>query len=124
VNNKKRPAAAGPVSAAAPKTKKAKTAAVPPVDPQCQYAASAHVLEEKGVYWTATLNLTDYSNNHNKYYKIQLVESNSNPKVYSVWTGWGRVGYSGQSKLTGFNSNLKGAKNEFEKKFVPTTFSR
>lgn len=90
----------------------------------CPHANTAHIYEEKGEYWACTLNLTDLGNNNNKFYKIELIESNGSPKVYSVWTRWGRVGYSGQHKLFPYASSLKNAKTDFEKKYDSIYFLR
>lgn len=80
----------------------------------------AHVYVEDDDVWDAMLNQTNYRNNNNKFYVIQLLEDNSS-KAYSVWMRWGRVGLTGQSKLENYGGDLQGAKNAFEKKFQDKT---
>jgi poly [ADP-ribose] polymerase len=41
--------------------------------------------------WDFMGNQTDVGNNNNKFYLLQLLESN-NGKTFSTWTRWGRVG--------------------------------
>ena len=55
-----------------------------------------HVLEEAGKVYSATLNQTKVSTNNNKYYILQVLESNDK-RQYWFWTRWGRVGAKGQS---------------------------
>ncbi|KAG8436109.1 hypothetical protein GDO86_007281 [Hymenochirus boettgeri] len=63
------------------------------------------------------LNQTNIGSNNNKFYVIQLIKCG---KTYYCWNRWGRVGETGQSKLTPFN-NLEGARKDFEKKFKDKT---
>jgi poly [ADP-ribose] polymerase len=60
------------------------------------------------------LNQTDITNNNNKFYVIQLLESDNGNGWY-VWTRWGRVGASGQNKKDSCASKDL-AKNLFKKK--------
>lgn len=62
------------------------------VDPDCPVAPSSHVLEDGDTIFDVLLNQTDIVNNHNKYYIIQLLQSDTNAHSYYVWTKWGRVG--------------------------------
>lgn len=39
---------------------------------------------------------SDCKNNNNKYYIIQLLQSDSNPNDFKVFNRWGRVGTDGQ----------------------------
>lgn len=70
--------------------------------------------------WKATLNQTNIGQNNNKFYIIQLLQSDANANQFYVWNRWGRVGYDGQSKNMPFSS-LMAAKAEFEKKFEQKT---
>ncbi|XP_077182003.1 protein mono-ADP-ribosyltransferase PARP3 [Paroedura picta] len=95
---------------AAPKEKlKAK------IDAACQLCntSDAKIYED----YDCMLNQTNIGHNNNKFYIIQLIEHNGS---YSCWNRWGRVGESGQSKLSGFPS-LEAAKKDFEKKFRDKT---
>lgn len=63
------------------------------VDPDCAIAAQLHVYEDaSGTVYDALLNQVDISNNHNKYYIIQLLQSDAQASKFYVWTKWGRVG--------------------------------
>eukprot|EP00998_Keelungia_sp_KM082_P010640 NODE_683_length_1712_cov_71.218297_g673_i0.p1 GENE.NODE_683_length_1712_cov_71.218297_g673_i0~~NODE_683_length_1712_cov_71.218297_g673_i0.p1 ORF type:complete len:282 (-),score=68.37 NODE_683_length_1712_cov_71.218297_g673_i0:867-1637(-) len=75
--------------------------------------------EGKDVY-QATLNQTNVGSNNNKFYIIQLFESNAGGQ-YWVWNRWARVGDVGQSKLEPCGSNLAKAKSAFTKKFSDKT---
>ena len=71
----------------------------------------------------ALLNLTDLGNNNNKYYIIQMLETDGNAnKNYYCWNRWGRVGEerSYQNALRGPMS-LAEARADFEKKFWDKT---
>lgn len=63
------------------------------------------------------LNQTNIGNNNNKFYIIQLIESN---KMFFCYNRWGRVGEIGQFKLITF-STLEDAVKDFEKKFKDKT---
>ena len=70
----------------------------------------------------ALLNQTDIANNHNKYYIIQLLETDAEPRRYYAWNRWGRVGEERnyQNALRG-PMGLDDAKKDFEKKFRDKT---
>ncbi|KAG1705099.1 Poly [ADP-ribose] polymerase 2 [Nymphon striatum] len=91
------------------------------VDPICvAKVQTAHVLKEGNVVWDAMLNQTNIQFNNNKFYKLQILEDNDN-KNYSLWFHWGRVGKSGQNKLTSCGNNLDKAKQMFTHKFFDKT---
>ncbi len=50
-----------------------------------------HVYTDDDGPWDFTGNQTDVGNNNNKFYILQLLESN-NGKMYQTWSRWGRVG--------------------------------
>jgi poly [ADP-ribose] polymerase len=58
-----------------------------PVDDQCTISSSVHVYTEGEEAWDACLNQTNIGNNNNKFYYIQLLESDTS-KQYWVWTRW------------------------------------
>lgn len=70
-------------------------------------------------FFSCMLNQTDIKNNANKFYTIQLIESDDKKK-YWVWTRWGRVGNDGQKKAIPC-STLQAAQAEFKKKFTDKT---
>ncbi|KAL4765399.1 putative poly(ADP)-ribose polymerase PARP [Aspergillus foveolatus] len=72
-------------------------------------------IDDSGLIWDATLNLTVSAANNNKFYRIQILNSKDGSK-YQTWTRWGRVGERGQSVLLG-DGTLDSAKKHFEKKF-------
>ncbi|KAL1851169.1 hypothetical protein Plec18170_006493 [Paecilomyces lecythidis] len=85
------------------------------VDMGCHLRANHHVyIDDDGMIWDATLNQTNAAANNNKFYRIQLLESNCKTS-YRTWTRWGRVGENGQSALLGHD--LDSAMAEFKKKF-------
>jgi poly [ADP-ribose] polymerase len=91
-----------------------------PVDPECPLSASAHVYSVGSDIYDVMLNQTNVGNNNNKYYAIQLLESDQGKK-YSVWNHWGRVGFKGQSSLTHCGSDLEKAMDLFCQKFFSKT---
>ena len=62
-------------------------------DASCPHAAEMHVYDGGGddVY-DALLNQADIGENKNKYYILQLMESDASPHTYYTWNRWGRVG--------------------------------
>jgi poly [ADP-ribose] polymerase 2/3/4 len=91
------------------------------VDVECPKAKDCHILEEGSNVWTTTLNQADLKNNANKYYIIQLLQSDVSPSIYYVWNRWGRVGYVGQNALKGPFSDLNRAKSDYQSKFRDKT---
>jgi len=55
-----------------------------------------HVLEHIGKVYSATLNQTNVMNNNNKFYLLQILQSDSNSNNCYYFTRWGRVGVVGQ----------------------------
>ncbi|XP_077408692.1 poly [ADP-ribose] polymerase 1 isoform X2 [Vanacampus margaritifer] len=69
------------------------------VDPDSGLENSAHVLEQSGQMYSATLGLVDITRGTNSYYKLQLLEDDVH-KRYWVFRSWGRVGTTiGGNKL-------------------------
>ncbi|KAL9652790.1 hypothetical protein ABK040_010822 [Willaertia magna] len=87
----------------------------PPVDEDSGLADEGTVLIEGDSIFSATLQQANVGNNNNKFYLIQLIESNGK---YYVFNKWGRTGAKKpRSKLFKHNGDLKKAKADFEKKF-------
>jgi poly [ADP-ribose] polymerase len=91
------------------------------VDTECPKAKDTHVYEEGAKVWTVTLNQADLKNNANKYYIIQLLQSDTSGNQFFVWNRWGRVGYSGQNALKGPFGDLNRAKADYEAKLRDKT---
>jgi poly [ADP-ribose] polymerase len=103
-----------------PQKKKQKTdKKLLPVDSQCSMASRSHIYVDGDEVWSCMLNQTNIGNNNNKFYMLQLAESNDK-KQYWVWMRWGRVGAKGQSSLIS-GSSLKNAMGVFESKFTEKT---
>lgn len=100
------------------KVKMFSTRAKVPVDEEYMVAGGAVHADSDGVAYDATLNQTDSSNNHNKFYRLQLVEHSNG--TFTCWTRWGRVGERGQNKVLG-DGSLDNAIVQFEKKFKDKT---
>ncbi|CAG8650312.1 2001_t:CDS:2 [Cetraspora pellucida] len=91
-----------------------------PVDELFQMKDSYHVFSNTQATWDCLLNQTNAGTNNNKFFIIQLLESDSGGSYY-VYSRWGRVGYDGQQAMSGPWSSLDMAKYEFEKKFRDKT---
>uniref|UniRef100_A0A0R3RG07 Poly [ADP-ribose] polymerase n=1 Tax=Elaeophora elaphi TaxID=1147741 RepID=A0A0R3RG07_9BILA len=103
------------------KLKKVIVKGVAAVDPEChELVGSAHVYTESNNVYDALLNQTNAQYNNNKYFIIQLLESDIE-KRYWVWFRWGRVGYKGQTSLNSCGIDLAGAKELFCDKFKSKT---
>ncbi|XP_037793637.1 poly [ADP-ribose] polymerase 2-like isoform X1 [Penaeus monodon] len=90
------------------------------VDALCPIAKTSHVYEEEDDIWDCMLNQTNIEFNNNKYYLIQLLESDAG-NTFSVWMRWGRVGANGQNSLQPCGSDLEKAKSIFCNKFQNKT---
>mmetsp|Transcript_4651 Transcript_4651/g.14031 ORF Transcript_4651/g.14031 Transcript_4651/m.14031 type:complete len:538 (+) Transcript_4651:28-1641(+) len=92
------------------------------VDSYCSMAAELHVYEaeKSDEVYDALLNQTDINKNSNKFYVIQLLETDSSPHKYYLWTRWGRVGERGQNALQR-TTNLAEATTLFLNKFRDKT---
>ena len=75
-------------------------------------------IDNAGIIHDATLNQTSAGDNHNKYYRLQLLVSASGS--YKTWTRWGRVGATGSHAILG-NGSLRDALGNFGKKFKEKT---
>lgn len=91
------------------------------VDVECPKAKDCHVFEEGATVWTVTLNQADLVHNANKYYIIQLLQSDTAQNMFYVWNRWGRVGYSGQNALKGPFGDLNRAKMDYQSKLRDKT---
>ncbi|PUZ56698.1 hypothetical protein GQ55_5G348500 [Panicum hallii var. hallii] len=79
-----------------------------------------HVLQVGDDIYDATLNQTNVGDNNNKFFIIQVLESDAGGS-FMVYNRWGRVGARGQDKLHGPFSTQDQAIYEFEKKFQDKT---
>jgi len=125
----KRSASSSSVASEAPPVKKQKSApqietqvvkGKAPVDKCYPALASCHVYEEGSAVWDCMLNQSDVKNNNNKFYVIQLLQSETDGG-YVVWNRWGRVGVAGQNSEDKCGTNLAFAKSKFMKKFQDKT---
>ncbi|KAH7678691.1 poly [ADP-ribose] polymerase protein [Dioscorea alata] len=82
--------------------------------------SSFHVLQQGEEIYDAILNQTNVGDNNNKFYVIQVLESDDGGK-FMVYNRWGRVGIKGQDKLLGPYTSVKAAINEFKTKFFDKT---
>ncbi|KAF8386350.1 parp-1 [Pristionchus pacificus] len=63
------------------------------VDGECIYAPVAHVYrDDDGTLFTCSLTQTDLASNMNSYYKMQLLEHDTDSDLFYVFKSWGRVG--------------------------------
>ncbi|MBA0560208.1 hypothetical protein Golob_017122 [Gossypium lobatum] len=77
------------------------------------------VIQGDDIY-DAMLNQTNVGQNNNKFFVIQLLESDDS-KTYMVHNRWGRVGVKGQIKLHGPFTSQQAAIDEFLTKFFNKT---
>ncbi|XP_023662803.1 poly [ADP-ribose] polymerase 1 [Paramormyrops kingsleyae] len=101
------------------------------VDPDSGLENCAHVLDQNGKIFSATLGLVDIVRGTNSYYKLQLLEDDVQ-KRYWVFRSWGRVGTTiGGNKLEKFydkNSAMDNFQNLYEEKtgnaWTSTSFTK
>ncbi|XP_044492193.1 poly [ADP-ribose] polymerase 2 isoform X2 [Mangifera indica] len=79
-----------------------------------------HVFQQGDDIYDAMLNQTNVGNNNNKFYALQLLESDGGGQ-YMLYNRWGRVGVKGQDKLFGPYDSQDIAIHEFEQKFFAKT---
>ena len=95
-----------------------------PVDTACEIAKETHIyIDEKGVIWNATLNQADIGKNANKYYILQLLQSDYHCSDFYCFFHWGRVGKDGQNNLE-LHKSLEDAKNSFMNKYYDKTLNQ
>eukprot|EP00736_Rhodelphis_marinus_P007745 Rmarinus@m.20712 len=94
-----------------------------PVDQYSGLVDKGHILDEGDTLWTCMLNQTNIAQNNNKFYVIQLVESDKTPHEYWTLTRWGRVGDGERAAkdVKSFGGNKESAKALFCKKFKDKT---
>uniref|UniRef100_A0AAR2JZI8 Poly [ADP-ribose] polymerase n=1 Tax=Pygocentrus nattereri TaxID=42514 RepID=A0AAR2JZI8_PYGNA len=90
------------------------------VDPDSGLENCAHVLDQNGKIYSATLGLVDIVRGTNSYYKLQLLEDDVQKRRYWVFRSWGRVGTTiGGNKLDKFydkNSAMDNFRSVYEEK--------
>ncbi|EGC36876.1 hypothetical protein DICPUDRAFT_150569 [Dictyostelium purpureum] len=80
-----------------------------------------HVYDDGKDVYDATLNQTEIAQNNNKFYIIQILESD-NGQNYTVWNRWGREGLKGIGKRFDYSkANLHAAISLFNEKFFEKT---
>ncbi|XP_059275394.1 poly [ADP-ribose] polymerase 2 isoform X2 [Lycium ferocissimum] len=79
-----------------------------------------HVLQQGTEIYDATLNQTNVGNNNDKFYIIQVLESDSGGN-FLVYSRWGRVGVKGGTEINGPYMSADDATSEFERKFYEKT---
>eukprot|EP00698_Gefionella_okellyi_P015443 TRINITY_DN4356_c0_g4_i1.p1 TRINITY_DN4356_c0_g4~~TRINITY_DN4356_c0_g4_i1.p1 ORF type:complete len:688 (+),score=193.99 TRINITY_DN4356_c0_g4_i1:102-2165(+) len=77
-----------------------------------------HVLQEGADVYDCMLNQTEIAKNNNKFYVIQVLESDAGGSFW-IWNRWGRVGLDGQNSLQ--STSKAGAISAFNKKFYDKT---
>ncbi|KAL5561434.1 hypothetical protein UlMin_031181 [Ulmus minor] len=87
-----------------------------PDDIKIQY----HVLQMGDEIYDAMLNQTNVGDNNNKFYVIQVLESDDGSR-FLFYNRWGRVGVKGQNKILGPYTSKESAICEFEQKFHAKT---
>jgi poly [ADP-ribose] polymerase 2/3/4 len=66
---------------------------------------TCHVYESGDDVFDAMLNQTNIGTNNNKFYVIQLLESDDK-KTYHCFTRWGRVGVPGQQAVKSTDGSI------------------
>ncbi|KAM7501206.1 hypothetical protein LguiB_000110 [Lonicera macranthoides] len=85
-----------------------------------QIKTQYHVLQLGDEIYDAMLNQTNVGENNNKFYVLQVLESDDGGR-FMVYNRWGRVGVKGQDKLYGPYTSSHSAIQEFEQKFYAKT---
>ena len=102
-----------------------------PVDEACWLTAKSRgiaqgccyevYVDDDGLNYDASLNLSNIDGNNNKFYYIQLLcRTDTDRFKFAVWTHWGRVGEAGQNNLD-VNMTLETALVLFKSKFKDKT---
>eukprot|EP00743_Colponemidia_sp_Colp-15_P000403 GILK01000464.1.p1 GENE.GILK01000464.1~~GILK01000464.1.p1 ORF type:complete len:683 (-),score=164.39 GILK01000464.1:174-2183(-) len=89
------------------------------VDSECPVASKVHVYCQGNDVFDANLNQTNVKANNNKFYRIQVLESDSGGQFW-CWNRWGRVGAKGQNSNQMFSS-AQAAVAAFKSKFMDKT---
>jgi len=93
-----------------------------PVDSECPQVEKYNVFYEGTNVYDAMLNQTNLKYNNNKFFLLQVLQSNSKTG-YAVWLRWGRVGNRGQTNFINCGNDLEEAKEIFCKKFYDKTLN-
>lgn len=112
------------------KLKKPGITARAPVDEACWSTAKSKgigkdcyevYIDDDGLNYDASLNLSNIDGNNNKFYYIQLLcRTDTDQFNFAVWTHWGRVGEAGQNNLK-VNMSSETALVLFKSKFKDKT---
>lgn len=86
-----------------------------PVDQYFSKAVSYKVyIDNDNKIYAATLNQSNINNNNNKFYILQILINEKDPKDFVFFTRWGRVGVPGQKSEE--KKSLEGAIKDYNKK--------
>eukprot|EP00730_Choanoeca_flexa_P014596 TRINITY_DN6438_c0_g1_i1.p1 TRINITY_DN6438_c0_g1~~TRINITY_DN6438_c0_g1_i1.p1 ORF type:complete len:377 (+),score=121.07 TRINITY_DN6438_c0_g1_i1:86-1216(+) len=88
----------------------------PQVDPESGLANRSMVYEHNDVVYDADLAFLDLAHNHDKYYKLQVLEA-VDKSEYWCMHHWGRTGAKGQTQIFSYKTPEE-AIDDFEKKFT------
>jgi len=91
-----------------------------PVDDECFVKEKYFVYYEGNNIYDAMLNQTNLKNNNNKFYLMQILQTNAK-NGFAVWFRWGRVGGIGQTNLISCGNDLEKAMETFCNKFYDKT---
>eukprot|EP01017_Pseudomicrothorax_dubius_P046066 TRINITY_DN8068_c0_g1_i1.p1 TRINITY_DN8068_c0_g1~~TRINITY_DN8068_c0_g1_i1.p1 ORF type:complete len:690 (+),score=247.15 TRINITY_DN8068_c0_g1_i1:45-2114(+) len=80
-----------------------------------------HVYYTNAKVYDATLNQSNVQANNNKFYIVQVLQSDSNPNLFYVWNRWGRVGAPGSNATHGPYNNAEAAIRQYEDKVYDKT---
>ena len=76
-----------------------------------------------GLWYDSVLNQCNIGHNNNKYYRLQILQSNSGSGAFYTWFKWGRVGEPGKNGSSTWQgpSSIQEAKKVFGKKYRDKT---
>ena len=70
-----------------------------PVDQFVPGGSSYRVYSASGKIYHTTLNQSNIQGNNNKFYILQVLQSEANSNTFYFFTRWGRVGVPGQQAM-------------------------
>lgn len=81
------------------------------VDYRSKLSRKAHIYKYNSVWFSSTLSLTDIDQNKNSYFKLQVLESDTEKRSFWLFTSWGRIGTNiGNSKTEPYDSAIAACK--------------
>lgn len=79
-----------------------------------------HVYIDGGEVYAKTLNQSSIGANANKFYIVQVLQSDKDKNLFYTWNRWGRIGYDGQTAIKSFKDATSAIK-DFNKKITDKT---